>query len=107
MLLGQIDINRQRLVKAFYAALDLDVELEKRKQDDWSKQKILELFTRLKDKVKKVEPHMNKIHELITTNQAEPTQDMACDLLWHCCEVVGLSLMVLARVMDKAGLMTK
>lgn len=100
MLLGQIDITRQKLVKAFYAALGLYVEQEKVVSDDWTKKPIRQILDELIQKAKEIELHAPRIHELIISDK-EYDENNARDILWQSCESVSCSLKLLVKVMEK------
>lgn len=82
----RVDDSRVRLEKAFYFALGAYTEQEAKKWDQWRDQSWGQLYNHIKhelQEIKRSESHLKLIHNL--------------------CDLVGLSTILLAHIMEKTG----
>lgn len=86
MKTGRVDESRLQLEKAFYFALGAYTEQEAKKIDEWRDQSWGQLYNHIK-------------HEL----QEIKRSDSQTKLIHNLCDLVGLSTILLAHVMEKAG----
>lgn len=87
----RMDESRAILEKAFYFALGSYMEQEAKKEDIWRDQSIGQLYA-----------HLN--HELEEIRSNLKSSDLTY-LLHNCVDAVGLSTILLAKVMEMAGLL--
>jgi len=86
----RIDESRERLVRAFYFALGSYMEQEAKKEDQWRDQNLGQLYAHLK-------------HELEEIRRSMQSGNLTF-LLHNCVDAVSLATILLAKVMEMAGL---
>jgi hypothetical protein len=85
------DESRARLVEAFYLALGAYTEQEAKKEDQWADQSLGQLYAHLSHELEEVRTNLKRTDKLTF-------------LLHNCADMVGLSTILLAKVMEIAGL---
>ena len=89
----RMDESRGFLVKAFYFALGSYMEQEAKKEDQWRDQSIGELYAHLRHEIEEVRRNLK-------------TNDYTY-LVHNCADLVGLSAILLAKVMEEGGYFEK
>ena len=87
----RVDESRAELERAFYYALGGYAEQEAKKDDQWRDQTIGQLYAHLAHEVDEVRVNLKR-------------NDRLTFLLHNCVDLVGLSTILLATVMEMAGL---
>ena len=93
MIRKRVDESREMLVRAFYFALGSYTEQEAKKLDSWRDLDIGSLYAHLK-------------HEIEEIGRSIKMSDLQF-LLHNACDALSLSAILLAKVMEKAGLFGK
>ena len=87
----RMDKSRQQLILAFYFSLGSYMEQEAKKTDTWRDQSIGQLYAHLSHELEEVRKNLK--------------ESQLSYLLHNCTDMVNLSTILLAKVMDMAELM--